>query len=300
MKSIEVLSKTLKFFGWLIIAIGFFNLIQVILQHTVSLLSSLSNIGMILWGVVFLCLSYGLSKIERWAYYVGLIVFCLGIILVTISALIFLFSHLSELASATNIFYIVVYIFVISIYINLLLLLLKGKKLFIEQPPEKISNWFRKPFFIIATVGIFIWIVNNGVSVFQYRLAPEWFREIPGKLEKPDLMIENVVWEPINPKVGDTLTIYVKIKNIGNKVSPETLVSAEDQKGWHKDGRIHSLSPNEERTAVLKMIVKDTHITYNPHNFVIEIDYANLMDELNKENNKKIETIYIYPPEIKE
>ncbi len=161
MRSIETLSRLLRFFGWLGIAIGFLFLIPDILSRTVSLLLGLSTAQQFLNGIVFLSLAQGLSKKEKWAFYIGFIIFSL-----------FLFQTIVKIFFAEFSFVLVT---VLGIQIFFLFLLIKGKQQFIEQPKEKISQWFRSSYFIVVVAGTLIsYIISvvafgllEGVTIFQ-------------------------------------------------------------------------------------------------------------------------------------
>lgn len=153
MKSIKTLAHILRIFGWIGIIFGILGVLQSIFALNIS---SLSGISWLFSGLVFISLARGFSKQKKWAWYSGLVIFTLGIL------------------SA-----IILWIFLRSSYINLLwslgfnilflILLIKGKQSFIEQPKEKISQWFRDPYFIIVVVGtILSYLIIGGVLIYQY------------------------------------------------------------------------------------------------------------------------------------
>lgn len=150
MKSIKTLAHILRIFGWIGIILG---VLQIIFTLDIS---SLTGISWLLSGLVFISLARGFSKQKKWAWYSGLVIFALGIL------------------SA-----IILWIFLKSSYINLvwslgfnvlfLILLIKGKQSFIEQPKEKISQWFHNPYFIIVVAGtILSYLIIGGVLIYQY------------------------------------------------------------------------------------------------------------------------------------
>lgn len=161
MKPIETLSRLLRFFGWLSIAIGFLFLIPAILSQTVSLLLGLSNAQRFLSGIVFLSLAQGLSKKEKWAFYIGFIIFSLFLLQSIVKTFFAEFSFVLVISFGIQIFF--------------LFLLIKGKQQFIGQPKEKIFQWFRKPHFIVVVAGtLILYIISvvafsllEGVTIFQ-------------------------------------------------------------------------------------------------------------------------------------
>ncbi len=150
MKSIETLIWILRVFGWLAIVLGFVFLIR----HEFISLANLSSAQMFFGGLTNLCLAHGLSKKEKWAWYSGLVIFALG----ALSIIMQFFFRLSFR-----------YIFALFFSILLLYLLIKGKQIFIEQPKEKISQWFRKPHFIVVVVGTVLnYLIIIGILIYQY------------------------------------------------------------------------------------------------------------------------------------
>lgn len=454
MQSIKVLVGILKFFGWLNIVLGVLSLIQTIFGGTFSLLLIFGNILWFLNGLVSLFLAEGLSKKEKWTWYTAFVIFILNLSSVFIKSFFIGFSIGTFLS--------------ILIYILLLGLLLKGRKIFIEQPREKISQWLRKPYFIVVVTGSLILILisggilaysisgklevqippeimeakpvelttyknekynfiiqyltdklavehnyetkrlsNNpnllfdvffydsdyGVNVAETKSIPvitievfeckeedfnecysqiisgpkryttgfisssygssyfridglitnslsfAWnsqekmqgymvlknqllyvilgqtgskeFKPISvdtlnqilstfkfikaegGEIKAPDLTIEDTLWTPTNPKIGDTVNIEIKVKNIGNEASPSAKITAIDQKGWGQRGEIKTLEPEEETTITLTFYAKSVHIENNPHVFSIKVDSDNRIDELNEDNNEKVEMITV-------
>jgi hypothetical protein len=156
MKSIETLIWILKAFGWLSIAFGFIFLIFFIGPQFFSL-ANISSIQLFLSGLINLCLAYGLSKEEKWAWYSGLVIFNLGI-LSSIIQLFFRFSFVN--------------IFSLAFLIFLLYLLIKERQIFITQPKEKISQWFRKPYFVVVVVGTLLLYLIIGVLAYWYWWMP--------------------------------------------------------------------------------------------------------------------------------
>jgi len=162
MKSIEAigaLSQILKFFGWFSIAIGFLFFIHAIFTQTISLWLSLSSVQQVIGGLVFLSLAQGLSRKEKWSFYVGFVIFTL-----------FLIQHIVEIF-----FFGISFVLIVATGINIfsLFLLIKGQQLFTEQPKEKVSQWLHKPHFIMVVVGVLIsYLIMGGFLAYQYWWLP--------------------------------------------------------------------------------------------------------------------------------
>ena len=145
MKSIRILVGILRFFGCLSIVYG---LLLIFLDWR--------NVGMIFSGLVWLALAHGLSKKEKWAWYTAFVVFVIGFLFVV--AVAFLIKFWSWRAFLSMFIYI--------LYFGLLI---KGRQLFIEQPKEKVSQWFHKPCFVIVLVGTLIsYLIFGGFLVYYY------------------------------------------------------------------------------------------------------------------------------------
>ena len=142
MKSIKKLVSFLKFFGWLGIISGIIFLMVAIFMPHVFLFPELTGIQGLISGLVYLLLARSLLKKEKWAWYIALFVFALAF-----------FSNIIQLFWRRPL---------ISFLLSLLLpaffiyLLLKGRQVFIEQPKEKILQWFHNPYFVITIAGIIV------------------------------------------------------------------------------------------------------------------------------------------------
>lgn len=153
MKSIEYLSQFLEVIGWLVLLYTVLNFFQVGLGHNLSWLLIFVTVQQIAASGVYIGLAHGLDKKEKWAFYVGLAVFIINILVITIKGILTGFSNV-----------ILPSILIDIIFIGLLF---SGKQLFIEQPKEKVSQWIRKPYFIIVVAGFIISsLIYIGVSFY--------------------------------------------------------------------------------------------------------------------------------------
>ena len=153
MKSIRILVGILRFFGWLAMVGGFLQLVGVILKGW--WLGLLNVVVVIFSGLVWLALAHGLSKKEKWAWYTAFIVFAIDLLFAVAVAFLVKFPGWT--------------FFPIFIHILYFGLLIKGKQLFIEQPKEKILQWFHKPCFVIVVVGIFIsYLALGGIFLAKF------------------------------------------------------------------------------------------------------------------------------------
>lgn len=141
MKLINIFVWILRIFGLLSIILVCLFLILLILKHALFR-ASLRELIVVLQGLVYLCLAQGLSREEKWAWDIGLTI----LILFTVFANSLIFAGI-------NIFFI--------------FLLVKGSKPFIEKPKEKISLWFRNPYFVTAVLGTVIAFLIRGGMLAQ-------------------------------------------------------------------------------------------------------------------------------------
>lgn len=151
MKSIKTLAHILRVFGWLGITLG-------VLQSIFTLnIFSLTGISWLVAGLVSVSLAHGLSREEKWAWYSGLAIFSLGILSAIISWIFIRFSYINLVWS-------------LGFSILFLILLIRGKQPFIEQPKEKIAQWFRNPYFVVVVVGtILSYLIIGGMLVYWYQ-----------------------------------------------------------------------------------------------------------------------------------
>jgi len=154
MKSTKTLVLILRVLGWLSIAGGIIFLILAVISPVTIyfklIFFLLQSIPGFLGGLIFLSLACGLSREERWAWYFGVLVFSLSLILATINIIKGQF----------------LYFFGVIINIILLSELIPEREIFIKQPKEKISQWFRKPCFIVVLVGILLLCLNVGILTY--------------------------------------------------------------------------------------------------------------------------------------
>jgi len=65
-------------------------------------------------------------------------------------------------------------------YIFLFALLTKVRRLFTEQPKEKVSQWFRKPYFVVVIVGILVSsFISIGVLIYSISQKIEKTKSVP-------------------------------------------------------------------------------------------------------------------------
>lgn len=155
-KPIEVIDFIAKLSVWLRYVSLFFLLVGILgflsgeydFRFTDNIINFIENFQLIFIGLIFLSLSNNLIKKERWAFY-SLVFLCCLIIFLHVTVLIFTFSFQS-LGSLLSIIFVGVTIYWMYLLIN-------GRRFLIEQPKEKISQWFHKPafiFVIVITIGL--------------------------------------------------------------------------------------------------------------------------------------------------
>jgi subtilase family serine protease len=109
--------------------------------------------------------------------------------------------------------------------------------------------------------------------------------------KKPDIIIEDISWEPKNPKEGDTVTIYVKVKNQGSGDAGEFYLDYYLEDKHYDRNFINNLSAGSSITASFAWTAKCG-------NWLIDVfsDYNQQVDESNETNNDRHEVIEIEYP----
>ena len=102
---------------------------------------------------------------------------------------------------------------------------------------------------------------------------------------KPDLVIESITYEPATPRVGDTLTFRVRVRNVGGARAGRFYVRIHDGAGYQQ-GSLSGLNPSQAYTLTLRL-----RLTRSPETFTAVVDYYNRVDELDETNNTRSVTV---------
>ena len=155
MKSIETLARLYKFFGWLRILIGFLPILTV--GFAISLSITLSVVQGIFGGVMFLVIAQALLSKEKWAWYMSIIL----TVIITPGELLLRFF--------TGGFNGLAFIFGIAFSVLFLVLLIKGRSVFVEQPPETFSQWLQKKPFVFALFALLVSVLISSIVFLGFR-----------------------------------------------------------------------------------------------------------------------------------
>jgi len=153
MKSIDTLAWLYRIFGWsnIVYAVA----LPVFFGQTFSILTLLGIIQHLSWAIVSLVLARALLKKEKWAWYTALV-------LTAVSLTPVFFGDLTGFGL----------FLVIGLEVWILVLLLKGRRIFTEQPKEMFSQWLhKKSFMIVLVAGVIselIFLLNK-VGLFENR-----------------------------------------------------------------------------------------------------------------------------------
>jgi len=199
MKSIKTSVLILKILGWLSIVAGIIFLILAVISPVTiyfKLVFFLSqSIPGFLGGLILLCLARGLSREESWAWYLVVAIFSLSLIPAIINIIKGQF----------------LYFFGVIISIILLSELIPEREIFVKQPKEKISQWFRKPCFIGTVVGIIFLFLSVGISTYlTYNLAKEMREELEKIIE------ESIIREKIEGESVKDFSTKTYVKEVTN------------------------------------------------------------------------------------
>jgi len=169
MEPIKTSVLILRILGWLSIVAGIIFLILTIISPVTIYFKLVFFLSQgapgFLGGLILLCLARSLSKGERWSWYLGVAIFSLSLI----------FSIINIIKGQ------LLYFLGVIIGIILLTELIPEREIFIKQPKEKISQWFRKSCFIGIIAGIIFLCLSVGISTY---LMYNWAKEAREGLEK--------------------------------------------------------------------------------------------------------------------
>jgi len=109
--------------------------------------------------------------------------------------------------------------------------------------------------------------------------------QAPPTPQKPDLVIESLTYQPTTPRIGETVTFYVKVKNIGGARAERFYVRLHDGAGYQQ-GYLSALAPGQAHTLTLQL-----RLTRSPETFTAVADYYDRVDELDEGNNTRSITV---------
>ena len=102
---------------------------------------------------------------------------------------------------------------------------------------------------------------------------------------KPDLVIESLSYQPPAPGIGDTITFYVKVRNVGGARAGRFYVRVRDGAGYQQ-ASLSGLNPGQSYTVTLRL-----RLTRSPETFTAFVDYYDRVDELDETNNTESITV---------
>jgi subtilase family serine protease len=108
------------------------------------------------------------------------------------------------------------------------------------------------------------------------------------KIEKPDLIIQDISWSPSNPKQGDTVTINVKTKNIGSGKTGGFYVCYYVDGSYYDRDYVSSLSAGSTTTTSFTWTAD-----CGSHSIKAVADCYDAVTESNEGNNARTEYINI-------
>lgn len=231
MKSTKTLVLILRVLGWLSIAGGVIFLILAVISPVtiyfklVFLL--LKSIPGFLGGLILLCLAHGLSKEEKWSWYIGFIVFSLSLFLAIISLFLGIIS--------------ITVVFLFSVVVDIVVLseLVAERELFTKKPKEKISQWFRKPCFIGVVVGILLLCFDVGILTYlNYNLAKEVRRGLEKTISANEY-IQKAETELAEIKRGDAVETEQHVSKAVEYGKTATDLEPNNPEIWFRRGNIY-------------------------------------------------------------
>jgi len=164
MQSIKTLVIILKILGLIGIILGFIFLVLSLIYpaslYPRFIFILLNSTPAFFSALIILCLARGLSKMEKWAWHAGLLIFSLALV----SAIMGILDNQSISDQLPSFSLGILSVIMLSD-------LIIEREVFIKQPKEKISQWFRKPCFLGVIIGVVLNLINAGfLNYFQNRM----------------------------------------------------------------------------------------------------------------------------------
>jgi len=175
-----------KVLSWLFKILAFFGFISALISlvyvfSNPSLLTISSFISSSIYGIIYLYLAIGLAEEKKWAWWSGLVITSILLIL----GIGEIFLEPFSLRTIINLLLFSVFpAFVI-------ILLIKGRKVFLEKPKEKISQLIRDYRFLVVLLGIIL-IFFISVGIFTYSTY-QTYKKGPVEPQGPAEPLQGVV-----------------------------------------------------------------------------------------------------------
>ncbi|MFC1901113.1 CARDB domain-containing protein [Chloroflexota bacterium] len=110
---------------------------------------------------------------------------------------------------------------------------------------------------------------------------------------KPDLIVESIIWSPLSPSKGDTITITATVKNQGDALSLPSEVRLYVDGYMKKEVYLGNVSAGGTSIKEFTWIAQQ-----GSHIFKIAIDEGRTVDESNETNNEKSIAITTLTPDL--
>lgn len=114
---------------------------------------------------------------------------------------------------------------------------------------------------------------------------------------KADLIVRDFWWTPVPPVSGSGLNFQIALSNIGIAISAGTTVDLYIDDVKAGSASVTAMAVNENRT--IPLTVTGDKVKGGSHNIKVVIDPNNLMAELQKTNNVRIESMAIAAPDLR-
>jgi len=109
----------------------------------------------------------------------------------------------------------------------------------------------------------------------------------------PDLTLEDLRIEPESPRVGDTVTLYATVRNLGEVASAENFATY-----CYMDGKLYSYFETSLMPRTSKMLSVAWNATSGSHTVRWVTDATNVVDESNEGNNEMNLTFSVFAPSL--
>jgi subtilase family serine protease len=114
---------------------------------------------------------------------------------------------------------------------------------------------------------------------------------------KADLIVKDFWWAPVPPVSGSGLNFQIALSNIGIAISAGTTLDLYIDDVKAGSASVTAMAVNENRT--IPLTVTGDKVKGGSHNIKVVIDPNNLMAELQKTNNVRIESLVVPAPDLR-
>ena len=115
----------------------------------------------------------------------------------------------------------------------------------------------------------------------------------PSPLALPDLIVQDIVWTPNNPALGDTVTFSVTIMNQGTGHAGACYVAYYVDSSWLTSAYVNEMDPGSTTTMTFPWVAQA-----GSHVVKVAVDTDHVIKETSETNNEKSVTLSVLAPDL--